>query len=411
MQIRPAEISEILKKQIASFDTEANVAETGQVLSVGDGIARIFGLQNVMSGELVEFPSAGHARHGAEPGDRQCRRGDLRRGPRHPRRRHGQPHRPHRRRAGRHRPARPRGRCARQPDRRQGPDRQHRAPPGRSEGAGHHSAQIRARAGADRHQGDRQPDPDRPRPARTDHRRPPDRQDRCYHRHHHQPEDHQRRRRREQEALLHLRRDRPEALHRGAARAHAGRKRRAGIFHHRRRHRLGSGAAAVPRTLYRLHHGRVLPRQWPPRGDLLRRSVQAGRRLPPDVAAAAPPARPRSLSRRRVLSALAPAGTRRENERRTRRGQPDRFAGDRDPGRRRLGLHPDQRDFDHRRPDLPGDRAVLQGHPSGGQCRHLGLARRLGGADQGDEAGGRPHQAGTGPVSRNGGLRAVRLRP
>src|SRR5215213_8197840 len=59
MEIRPAEISEILKKQIASFDTEANVAETGQVLSVGDGIARIFGLQNVMAGELVEFPSAG----------------------------------------------------------------------------------------------------------------------------------------------------------------------------------------------------------------------------------------------------------------------------------------------------------------------------------------------------------------
>ena len=59
MDIRPAEISEILKQQIASFDTEANVSETGQVLSVGDGIARIFGLQNVMAGELVEFPGAG----------------------------------------------------------------------------------------------------------------------------------------------------------------------------------------------------------------------------------------------------------------------------------------------------------------------------------------------------------------
>jgi F-type H+-transporting ATPase subunit alpha len=59
MEIRPAEISEILKKQIASFDTESNVSETGQVLSVGDGIARIFGLQNVMAGELVEFPGAG----------------------------------------------------------------------------------------------------------------------------------------------------------------------------------------------------------------------------------------------------------------------------------------------------------------------------------------------------------------
>jgi len=59
MEIRPAEISEILKKQIASFDTEQNVAETGQVLSVGDGIARVFGLQNVMAGELVNFPGAG----------------------------------------------------------------------------------------------------------------------------------------------------------------------------------------------------------------------------------------------------------------------------------------------------------------------------------------------------------------
>jgi F-type H+-transporting ATPase subunit alpha len=59
MEIRPAEISEILKRQIASFDTEANVAETGQVLSVGDGIARIFGLTNVMAGELLDFPGAG----------------------------------------------------------------------------------------------------------------------------------------------------------------------------------------------------------------------------------------------------------------------------------------------------------------------------------------------------------------
>jgi F-type H+-transporting ATPase subunit alpha len=59
MEIRPAEISEILKQQIAAFDTETNVAETGQVLSVGDGIARVYGLQNVMAGEMVEFPGAG----------------------------------------------------------------------------------------------------------------------------------------------------------------------------------------------------------------------------------------------------------------------------------------------------------------------------------------------------------------
>ncbi|HET9148515.1 MAG TPA: F0F1 ATP synthase subunit alpha, partial [Acetobacteraceae bacterium] len=59
MEIRPAEISDILKRQIASFDTEADIAETGQVLSVGDGIARVFGLANVMAGELVDFPGAG----------------------------------------------------------------------------------------------------------------------------------------------------------------------------------------------------------------------------------------------------------------------------------------------------------------------------------------------------------------
>jgi F-type H+-transporting ATPase subunit alpha len=59
MDIRPAEISEILKAQIAGFDAEANVAEVGTVLTVGDGVARVYGLQNVMAGELVEFPSAG----------------------------------------------------------------------------------------------------------------------------------------------------------------------------------------------------------------------------------------------------------------------------------------------------------------------------------------------------------------
>ncbi|MGH7008335.1 MAG: F0F1 ATP synthase subunit alpha [Stellaceae bacterium] len=57
MEIRAAEISAILKKQIAEFGTEADVAEVGQVLSVGDGIARIYGLDKVQAGELVEFPN------------------------------------------------------------------------------------------------------------------------------------------------------------------------------------------------------------------------------------------------------------------------------------------------------------------------------------------------------------------
>ncbi len=56
MDIRAAEISSILKKQIKDFGKDADVAEIGTVLSVGDGIARIHGLDNVQAGELVEFP-------------------------------------------------------------------------------------------------------------------------------------------------------------------------------------------------------------------------------------------------------------------------------------------------------------------------------------------------------------------
>lgn len=55
MDIRAAEISKVIKDQIANFGTEAQVSEVGQVLSVGDGIARIHGLDNVQAGEMVEF--------------------------------------------------------------------------------------------------------------------------------------------------------------------------------------------------------------------------------------------------------------------------------------------------------------------------------------------------------------------
>src|SRR3954452_24818770 len=55
MDIRAAEISKVIKDQIANFGTEAQVSETGQVLSVGDGIARVHGLDNVQAGEMVEF--------------------------------------------------------------------------------------------------------------------------------------------------------------------------------------------------------------------------------------------------------------------------------------------------------------------------------------------------------------------
>jgi F-type H+-transporting ATPase subunit alpha len=56
VQIRADEISEIIRSQIQGFDRQLDVAETGVILSVGDGIARVYGLEKVMAGELLEFP-------------------------------------------------------------------------------------------------------------------------------------------------------------------------------------------------------------------------------------------------------------------------------------------------------------------------------------------------------------------
>jgi len=57
MEIRAAEISAILKQEIANFGSEADVAEVGQVLSIGDGVARVYGLDTVQAGEMVAFPN------------------------------------------------------------------------------------------------------------------------------------------------------------------------------------------------------------------------------------------------------------------------------------------------------------------------------------------------------------------
>ena len=55
IDIKPDEISAILRQQLSNFNTSAELEEVGTVLQVGDGIARIYGLNNVKSGELVEF--------------------------------------------------------------------------------------------------------------------------------------------------------------------------------------------------------------------------------------------------------------------------------------------------------------------------------------------------------------------
>ena len=143
----------------------------------------------------------------------------------------------------------------------------------------------------------------------------------------------------------------------------------------------------------------------------LRRPLEARAGVSRDLAAAAPSAGPRGVSRRRLLSALAPAGARGEAERRARRRLADGAADHRDAGRRPVGVHPDQRHLDHRRPDLPRVGPVPPGRAPGHQRRQLGVARRRLGADQGDAPGGRHAASRPRAVPRAGGVRAVRQRP
>ena len=191
MDIRAAEISAILKDQIKNFGQEAEVSEVGQVLSVGDGIARVYGLDNVQAGEMVEFENGtrgmalnletdnvGIVIFGA---DREIKEGQTVK----------------RTRAIVDTPV-GKGLLGRvvdalgNPIDGKGPIQADRAHARRRQGARHHSAQIGERADGDRPEGHRCADPDRPRPARADHRRPPDRQDRDRARHHPEPEAAQR---------------------------------------------------------------------------------------------------------------------------------------------------------------------------------------------------------------------------
>ena len=191
-------------------------------------------------------------------------------------------HGPHSRCAGGAGAHRPRGRFARSPHRRQGSGQRQDARRHREGRAGRHRSPIGQSAGADGLEGDRLDGADRPRPARADHRRPPDRQDRRRGRHHHQPEG--------QGPHLYLRRDRSEGVVDQERGAFARSQWRDGLHHRRGRIGRRIGRDAVRLGLFGLHDGRVLPRPWRRRADRLRRPVQASRRLPPGVAAAAPPA-------------------------------------------------------------------------------------------------------------------------
>ena len=56
MNLRPEEISAVIKEQIKNYKNQLEISDFGTVIQVGDGIARVYGLENCMSGELLEFP-------------------------------------------------------------------------------------------------------------------------------------------------------------------------------------------------------------------------------------------------------------------------------------------------------------------------------------------------------------------
>ena len=210
--LRPGELKEILLREIASADlTTEDVSEVGTVLEVRDGIARIYGLKSAIASEMLEFTAqetgetvAGLVLNLEEDNVGAAIMGDylkLKEGDEV-------------RRTGRllDVPVGPAmlGRVVNalgQPVDGRGPIQTTGPASGRDGRAGHHRTAAGEGAAADRHQGDRRHDPDRPRPARADHRRPGHGQDRHRGRHDHQSEGHRRR--------LRVRRHRAEALHRG----------------------------------------------------------------------------------------------------------------------------------------------------------------------------------------------------
>ena len=244
MDIKAEEISKIIRDQIGSFAVDVDVAEVGSIISLGDGIARVHGIENAMAGEMLEFPhgvfgialnleeeSVGAVLLGEfkeiKEGDTVKRTGRIISVP-----------------VGEALLGRVVNALG-QPLDGKGPiastailaDRTHRPRRGRSA--------IGEGAAADRPESHRRHGADRSRPARADHRRPPDGKDGRGHRRHPQSERDRRH--------LHLQRDWTEAVDRRAGRSHARRSRRDALHDRRRVNGLGSGAAPVHQPVLGLH--------------------------------------------------------------------------------------------------------------------------------------------------------------
>ena len=266
----------------------------------------------------------------------------------------------------------------------------------------------------DRHHGHRLDDPDRPRPARADHRRPRHRQDHHRHRHDHQPGEDQQGRASPPATrssgpvysiYVAVGQKNSNIVRTIAALEAAG---RAGVHHHRR-----GARRRQPANQY------IAPYAGAAMGEWFMENGMDALIVYDDLSKHAVAYRQISLILKRPSGREAYPGdvfylhTPPPRARRPpgRQGLADRAADHRDPGRRRFGLHPDQRHLDHRRPDLPRDRPFQPGHPARRVGRPLRFAGRLRRADQGDQAGRRQAQGRARPVPRTGRVRAVRLRP
>jgi F0F1-type ATP synthase alpha subunit len=113
MDIRAEEISKIIRDQISGYTVEVNVAEVGSVISIGDGIARVHGIERAMAGEMLEFT---HGVYGIALNLEERRSGSSRRFQSHQGRRRRQAHRTHHLGPGRRADARARRQRARSAD-------------------------------------------------------------------------------------------------------------------------------------------------------------------------------------------------------------------------------------------------------------------------------------------------------
>ena len=276
--------------------------------------------------------------------------------------------------------------------------------PGRVQGARRRPAPAGEGADADRPEGDRLDDPDRPRPARADHRRPPDRQDGDRDRHDHQQQGHGPRSR----VYVAIGQRMSTVVGLAETLAEHGALENTIIV-------AAPADEAAPIKFMAPYAGCAMAEYFLYNGkhalcvyDDLTKHAYAYRQM--SLLLRRPPGReayPGDVFylHSRLLERAVQA------QRRARRRLADRAADHRDAGRRRVGLHPDQRHLDHRRPDLPRAEALLLGRAPGHQRRHLGVARGRQRADRADEEGRRPPEARAVAVPRPRGVRPVRLRP